>query len=177
MASRDKTIPNYSESLVKNGLQGARIGVLRQAFEGPSVDPEVRAVFNRAIEDLRKAGATVLDTVMIDGLDSIRRAGRGGGRGGGQCAPFKYEFNAWLAQQGEAVPVKSIDTIVRRNQFHPSIQQRLNFPPNADQNPDSVPACQARQRNREAVRSAVTATMDRLQLDGLIYPTWSNPPR
>src|SRR6185369_16694729 len=52
--SKDKPVPNYSASLVKGGLQGARIGVLRQAFEGPSVDPEVRAVFNRAIEDLRK---------------------------------------------------------------------------------------------------------------------------
>ena len=179
-AVKDKPIPDYRASLVRDGLKGARIGVLRQAFEGPSVDSEVRAVFNRAIEDLRKAGATVLDTVMIDGLDSIRRAGRGGGGGGGgggPCAPFKYEFNAWLAQQGEAVPVRSIDTIVRHNQFHPSIQQRLSFPTNADQNPDSVPACQARQRNRDAVRSAVTATMDRLQLDGLIYPTWSNPPR
>jgi amidase len=174
-AVKDKPIPDYRASLVRDGLKGARIGVLRQAFEGPTVDPEVRAVFNRAIEDLRKAGATVLDTVMIDGLDSIRRAGRGGG--GGPCSPFKYEFNAWLTQQGAAVPVKSIDTIVRHNQFHPSIQQRLNFPATADQNPDSVPACQTRQRNRDAVRSAVTATMDRLQLDGLIYPTWSNPPR
>jgi Asp-tRNA(Asn)/Glu-tRNA(Gln) amidotransferase A subunit family amidase len=175
-AVKDKPIPDYRASLVREGLKGARIGVLRQAFEGPTVDSEVRAVFNRAIADLRKAGATVLDTVMIDGLDSIRRAGRGGG-GGGPCSPFKYEFNAWLTQQGAAVPVKSIDTIVRHNQFHPSIQQRLNFPATADQNPDSVPACQARQRNRDAVRSAVTATMDRLQLDALIYPTWSNPPR
>ncbi len=173
--SKDKPIPNYSASLVKTGLQGARIGVLRQAFEGPSVDPEVRAVFERAIEDLRKAGATVLDTVIIAESDSIRRSGRGGGGGG--CAPFKYEFNAWLAQQGEAVPVKSIDTIVRRNQYHPSIAARLNFPPNADQNPDSIPACQTRQRVRDGLRAAVTATMDRLQLDGLIYPTWSNPPR
>ena len=174
---KDKPIPDYSASLVKDGLKGARIGVLRQAFENLPVDPEVRAVFDRAIADLRKAGATVLDTVDIAGLDSIRRAGRGGGGGGGPCAPFKYEFNAWLAQQGEAVPVKTIDTIVRRNQYHPSIAQRLQFPANADQNPDSIPSCQNRQRNRDAVRAAVTATMDRLQLDGLVYPTWSFPPR
>lgn len=179
VAAQDRQVPDYRASLVPNGLRGARIGVLRQAFEGPTVDPEVRAVFNRAVEDLRKAGATVLDTVIITEVDSIRRAGRGGGGGGGggPCAPFKYEFNAWLAQQNNTVPVRSIDSIVRRNQFHPSIAQRLNFPPNADQNPDSIPSCQARQRNRDAVRVAVTSAMDRLQLDGLVYPTWSNPPR
>jgi Asp-tRNA(Asn)/Glu-tRNA(Gln) amidotransferase A subunit family amidase len=27
------------------------------------------------------------------------------------------------------------------------------------------------------LRDAVTRTMDRLQLDAVIYPTWSNPPR
>lgn len=174
LPTKDRAIPDYSASLVADGLKGARIGVLRQAFEGPTVDPEVRAVFERALADLRKAGATVLDTVIVAESDSIRRSGRGGGSA---CAPFKYEFNAWLAQQGDAVPVKSIDTIVRRGQFHPSIQARLNFPANADQNPDSIPSCQARQRVREGLRDAVTATMDRLRLDALVYPTWSNPPR
>jgi amidase len=176
LPAKDRPMPIYSAALVRDGLKGARIGVMRQAFEGPTVDAEVRAVFNRAIEDLRKAGATVLDTVIIAESDSIRRSGRGGGGGGG-CAPFKYEFNAWLAQQGDNVPVRSIDSIVRRNQYHPSVQARLNFPANADQNPDSIPACQARQRVRDGLRAAVTATMDRLQLDALVYPTWNNPPR
>ena len=30
---------------------------------------------------------------------------------------------------------------------------------------------------RDGLRDAVARTMDRLQLDALIYPTWSNPPR
>src|SRR6185369_12468154 len=112
-ASKDKPIPRYGASLVADGLKGARIGVLRQAFEGPTVDPEVRAVFMRAIEDLRKAGATVLDTVIIAESDSIRRSNRGG------CNPFKYEINRWLAEQGDKVPVKSIDSIASRpNRYH-----------------------------------------------------------
>src|SRR5690348_17245653 len=91
---KGKAIPNYSAALVRGGLRGARIGILRQAFESPTVDPEVRAVFERAVQDLRSAGATVLDTVMIAELDSIRRSG------GGPCNPFKFEFNQWLADQG-----------------------------------------------------------------------------
>src|ERR1041385_3297781 len=46
-AVKGKTTPNYSTSLVRDGLKGARVGVLRQAFESPTVDPEVRAVFIR----------------------------------------------------------------------------------------------------------------------------------
>jgi amidase len=174
-AAKDRPVPNYSASLVRDGLKGARIGVMRQAFESPTVDPEVRAVFMRAIDDLRRAGAMVLDTVIIAESDSIRGIGRGGGRGG--CNPFKYEFNAWLAQQGDRAPVKGLDEIVRSGRFHPSIQARLEAANRADQNPDSVAGCQTRWRVRQELRGAVTRTMDRLQLDALIYPTWSNPPR
>ncbi|HMA25939.1 MAG TPA: amidase family protein [Gemmatimonadaceae bacterium] len=170
-AVKGKATPNYSASLVRDGLKGARIGVLRQAFESPTVDPEVRAVFVRALEDLRRAGATVLDTVLVTELDSIRRSGRGG------CNPFKYEFNAWLAQQGDRVPVKTIDSIYRSGRYHPSIQARLERALRYEQSPDSAAGCQARQRTRDGLRDAVTRTMDRLQLDALVYPTWSNPPR
>lgn len=170
-AVKGKATPDYSASLVRDGLKGARFGVMRQAFESPTVDSEVRAVFTRAIEDLRRAGATVLDTVIIAESDSIRRGGRGG------CNPFEFEFNAWLAQQGDRAPVKSIDEIVRSGRFHPAIQARLEAAARVDQVPDSVPACRTRYRVREEMRNAVTRTMDRLQLDALIYPTWSNPPR
>jgi Asp-tRNA(Asn)/Glu-tRNA(Gln) amidotransferase A subunit family amidase len=168
---KGRPIPDYSASLVRTGLAGTRIGVLRQAFESPTVDPEVRAVFDRAVADLRRAGATVLDTVIVSETDSIRRAGRG------DCNPFKYEFNRWLAQQGDRVPVKSIDSIYRSGRYHPSIQARLERALRYDQSPDSTPGCEARLRTRIGLRDAVTRTMDRLQLDALIYPTWSNPPR
>ncbi|HTJ21668.1 MAG TPA: amidase family protein [Gemmatimonadaceae bacterium] len=170
-AVQGKPIPNYAASLVRDGLKGARIGVLRQAFEAPTVDPEVRAVFDKALADLRRAGATVLDTVIITEMDSIRRAGRG------DCNPFKYEFNQWLAEQGDRVPVNTIDSIYRSGRYHPSVQARLERALRYEQSPDSAPGCGARQRTRAGLRDAVTHTMDRLQLDALVYPTWSNPPR
>lgn len=171
VAMKDKSVPDYTASLVPGGLKGARIGVLRQAFEGPTVDPEVRAIFNRALDDMRRAGATVIDTVIIASADSIRRSNRGA------CNPFKFEFNRWLAEQAEDVPVKSLDEIVRSRKYHPSIQTRLEAAMRVELPPDSVPACQARERVREGLRDAVTRTMDSLKLDALVYPTWSNPPR
>ena len=80
-------------------------------------------------------------------------------------------------EQGDRVPVKSIDSIVRSGQYHPSIQTRLEAAIRVELPPDSIPGCQSRQRVRDGLREAVTRTMDRLQLDALVYPTWSNPPR
>src|SRR4051812_11174788 len=170
-AVKGKPIPDYSLSLVRDALKGARIGVLRQAFESSTVDAEVRAVFARATDDLRRAGAIVLDTVTIVEMDSVLRSNRGG------CNPFKYEFNAWLAQQGGRAPVQSLDSIVRTRRYHPANQARVEAAANVQLPPDSVPGCQGRQRVREGLRDALTRTMDKLQLDALVYPTWSNPPR
>ncbi|HYW30275.1 MAG TPA: amidase family protein [Gemmatimonas sp.] len=170
--SKDRAIPNYAEFLEKDGLKGARIGVLRQAFESAPVDSEVRAVFNRAVADLRKAGATVIDTVIVAESDSIRRSNRGG------CSPFRAEINAWLASQGSNVPVRSIDSIAKyANRYHPSIEARLKSAVAVEGNPDTIPGCIGRQRVRDGLRDAVTRTMDRLSLDALVYPTWSFPPR
>jgi Asp-tRNA(Asn)/Glu-tRNA(Gln) amidotransferase A subunit family amidase len=170
-ATRARAIPDYSKSLVRDGLKGARLGVLRRAYERPTLDTEVVRVFDNAIAELRRAGATVVDTVVIPQLDSATRLGRGG------CNPFKYELNRWLAEQGDRVPMKTLDTIIKSRLYHPSIQQRLESAQAVQQSPDSTPGCQGRQRVRDAVRAVVTQTMDSLKLDALIYPTWSNPPR
>ena len=171
-AAKDHPTPNYADYLKKDGLKGARIGVLRQAFDNQPVDPEVRAVFNRALEDMRKAGATVIDTVIITDLDSIRRSNRG------NCNPFRYEINKWLADQGPNVPVHSIDSIARNpSKYHPSIESRLRAAVAFEGNPDTIPACMGRQRVRDGLRASVTKKMDELHLDALVYPTWSFPPR
>src|SRR6185295_784368 len=44
-AARSHPMPDYSKSLVSDGLRGARIGILRQAYERASLDPEVNTVF------------------------------------------------------------------------------------------------------------------------------------
>ena len=90
---------------------------------------------------------------MIVELDSIRRSNRG------NCNPFKFEFNAWLAEQGGKAPVHDLDEIVRSRRYHPSVETRLVAADSIKLPPDSVPACQGRQRVRDALREAV-ATHD-----------------
>ncbi|HUF47764.1 MAG TPA: amidase family protein [Vicinamibacterales bacterium] len=169
--SRGRAIPDYSASLVRDGLRGARIGVLRQAYERGGVDDEVQAVFMKAVADLRAAGAEIIDPAAVD-LSAVRRQG-----GVGSCMGFKYDLNAYLAARADRVPVKSLTEIIASRRFHPSIQSRLQGAEQSDpQGPDSE-ACKADDTYRAAYGEAVTAAMDALRLDAFVYPTWSYPPR
>jgi amidase len=172
-ASRGRTIPSYAASLKRDGLKGARIGVLHQAYErgANSVDADIVQVFAGALEAMKRAGAEIVDPAPVD-LSQVRRA-----QGGGTCGGFKYDINKYLAAQGDRVPVHNLDEIVRSRRFHPSVQTRLqSAQQEAGEGPESA-ACKADADYRKAFGAAVTKTMDDLKLDAFVYPTWSYPPR
>ena len=169
--ARPATIPDYSQSLRTDGLQGKRIGILRQAYERDTTDPEIVKVFMTAVEDMKRAGATIVDPVRVE-LDQIRRA-----QGAGVCGGFKYDINRWLAAHGERVPVKSLAEIIQSRRFHPGVQRRLEQSQEGGENGPETAACKAEAEYRAAVRAAVLNTMASERIDAFVYPTWSNPPR
>lgn len=171
-ASRGRPPVNYAASLLRDGLRGARIGVLRQAYERDTADPEIVEVFQAALDDLRRAGAVIVDPAAIEGLSGIRRQ-----QGIEPCMGFRYDIDRYLASHGDGVPVKSLAEIVKSGRFHPSVQRRLEQALAGPANGPDSEACQAEMAYRAAVRGAVATTMDALQLDAYVYPTWSNPPR
>lgn len=85
-------VPNgsYTQFLDKNGLKGARIGVLRESM-GLQSDPnaadfkETVEIFDKAIQEMKAAGAVIVDPITIPNLNKFlaTRAGRPGGDGGG----------------------------------------------------------------------------------------------
>lgn len=169
--SRGRPVPNYAQSLDANGLRSARIGVLRQAYESPTTDPEVVQLFRRALDDLRKQGATIIDSALVPELDSLRRQQTGA------CNTFEYDLNSFLAARGDRVPVKTVDDILRSRRFHPSIEKRLETAQAVEGAPDESPGCKSRDAFRAALRDAVTRMFDKQRLDAVVYPSWSNPPR
>ena len=160
---------NYAASLDRNGLRGATIGILRQAYERESTDPEIVSIFMTAVEDLRRAGATIVDPATVE---AVRRE-----RGAGPCMGFKYDLNHFLAARGDRVPVKILSEIIKSGGFHPSAQRRLEQAEQGPENGPDSPACKADAAYRDQVREAVNKTMNKLKLDAFVYPTWSNPPR
>ena len=176
VASRGHVAASYAASLRADGLRGARLGVLHQAYDTPTTDSEVVAVFTSALRELRRAGAEVIDPVApaaplaIDGLDAMRR-------GSGGCNQFKYDLNRYLAGLGDKAPLHSLEEIIRSRRFHPSIQGRLEGSQTSDDVPGETPGCKSRDEFRAKLREAVVQLMDAHHLDALVYPTWSNPPR
>ena len=143
--SHDRPVPNYEQALDPAGLRGARIGVLRQAYESPTTDAEVVQLFQRALDDLRKQGATIVDSATVPELDSLRRLQSGA------CNTFEHDLNTFLAARAGRVPVKSVDDILQSRRFHPSIEKRLETAQAVEGTPDENPGC----RSRDAFRSAL----------------------
>jgi Asp-tRNA(Asn)/Glu-tRNA(Gln) amidotransferase A subunit family amidase len=129
-------------------------------------------VFTTAIDELKLAGAIVVDPAPVD-LAQVRRV-----QGAGTCGGFKYDINRYLAGLGDRSPVHSLEEIIRSRSYHPSVQLRLERAQEAtDSNGPESAACKAEGDYREQFRAAVLKTMDAQKLDAFIYPTWSNPPR
>src|ERR1700731_3363497 len=65
--------PTYTAFLKTDGLQGARLGIIREPMD-PKTDPtsqdykKVRAVIDKAIVDLNRLGAEIVDPVTIPDL-------------------------------------------------------------------------------------------------------------
>ena len=163
--------PNYGSALKRDGLKGARLGVLHQAYDTPTLDDEVRAVFARAVDELRSLGAEIIDPAEVVDLDALRQT-----QGPG-CNQFKHDLNAYLADLGDKAPLRTLDEIIKSRRFHPSIQARLESAEASNDVPGESAGCRSRDAFREQLRRAVLRLLDNRQLDALVYPTWSNLPR
>lgn len=168
--SRGHRASDYATFLNRDALKGARIGVLHQAYDRATTDTEVVRVFNAALNDMRRQGATIVDPVAVPGLEARQRSAGG-------CNQFKWDINDWLARQGDRAPVHTLAEIIASRRYHPTIQQRLESAQADSLPPAKNPGCASRDEFRAWLRTGVTALMDSLKLDALVYPTWSNPPR
>ena len=171
MHSAGKIPRSYAASLVRDGLKGARIGVLHQAYDRPSADSEVITLFHRALDDMRTHGAQIVDPVAVDSLTELLRISAA------PCSRFKYDLNGYLGALGDQVPVHTLDEIIKSRQFHPSIEIRLKDAQAVTEAPEQSAGCRGQQEFRVRLREAVLQLMDSNKLDALVYPTWSNVPR
>jgi Asp-tRNA(Asn)/Glu-tRNA(Gln) amidotransferase A subunit family amidase len=168
--SQGKIPANYTQFLDKNGLKGARIGVFRTLSEkGP--DPQVKALFEQAILDLKKAGAVIVDPIVVDGFDSLSE--------NQWCSVFKQDIDRYLGSLGEKAPVKNLQAVVDSKKYSAYIKEDLYNELEKGVLTDSVShRCDDAYSDprRIAFRNAVVAAMDRAHVGAIIYPSWNNPP-
>ena len=174
--SEGKTQKNYTQFLKKDGLKGARIGVLRELCENipassrlgnneGNADTEVKALFEKAILDMKAMGATIVDTVIISDFSNLRKDQ--------WCSDFRGDVETYLAKYVKNDTIKTLEDIVRIGSKSKSAEARIiaNL---TSRNPDCQDAYTA--PRRIAFRKAIEDQMDLLKLDAIIYPTWNNKP-
>jgi Asp-tRNA(Asn)/Glu-tRNA(Gln) amidotransferase A subunit family amidase len=166
---------DYTQYLDENALDGARVGVLRQLADRKGADEQVLARFGAALDDLRDAGATVIDGLRLAELDGLVPPVEGEELPV-WCPRFRSDLEAYLDTLGDAAPRRTLQDIVDSGAYHPSVAGALRDflanPPPAE-NPDCDAAAAGRAQLTESVRALLTEH----NLDALVYPTWSNPPR
>ena len=168
--SQGKVPDNYVQYLDKNGLKGARIGVFRTLSE-KDPDPQVKALFNQAVADLKRLGAEVVDPFTVANFDSLQKDQ--------WCSVFQSDINQYLASLGPNVPVKNLQEIVASGKYAPYIEDNLKYHLSHHESAkEGATTCTDAYHDtrRIAFREAVVAAMKQYRVDAIIYPTWNNPP-
>lgn len=168
--SQGKVEKDYLQFLDKDALQGARIGVFR-TLSDRDPDPQVDSLFNASIEDMRKMGATIIDSVLVQNFDELSS--------NQWCPVFPHDLNEYLNSLGESAAIKSFDEILPSGKYSDYIKDNLeyfksnNVDPNDEEDVCSDPYTDSR---RIAYREAVEKAMNDYEVDVLIYPSWNHPP-
>jgi amidase len=165
---------NYTRFLDKDGLKGARIGILRESI-GVQSEPEsedfkkVDAVFDRNVAELKAAGAVVIDPIVIPNLKALlaRRANNPN--------DFEAGLKIYLARNPNS-PIKSRQDIAN------SPELAKSFPPTkADRWKNPPPALDATRyldylQAREELMFTVLKVMADNKIDAIVHKTVEHQP-
>jgi len=164
--------PDYTKSLDKNGLRGARIGVFREYIDDPQTDPQIKALTEKAIADLKAQGVEIVDPFVIPDFKKLTDDI--------WCGDFQADLNSFLATHGKNAPYHTLADIVQSGLYLPYIQEDLNgsLHPKPGTGENAGPCLDLYHHPLKIkFRNTVLAAMDKDRLDAVVYPTWSNPPR
>ena len=158
---------SYLAGLTKDGLKGARIGLLVDFLGHETIHEPVNVVVEAAAGKMTALGATVV-RVSIPSLDALTR----------DLSlinfEFKSAFNAYLAGLGPGAPVKNLDEFIARGEFHPALRSGLLA---AQKVPDLAGSNDYRQMllRRQDLRQAVMTMIADNKLDAVLYPHQRRP--
>jgi Asp-tRNA(Asn)/Glu-tRNA(Gln) amidotransferase A subunit family amidase len=152
----------YTSFVTKDGLKGARVGVLREMVRKGAMHEEGTALFEQAVADFKKAGAIVVDPVLT-GLNLPDA------EIGASAAKFEVAtaINKYLSALPPDAPIRTVDEMIAKggDLVKPNIIASAKMGP-IDHNPEFAAAL----KQQDMLRTALVSVMDKYQLDALILP-------
>lgn len=170
---RDRVEDDYTAFVDTAGLRGARLAVVRDFVRPDEADSAVLRVFDRAVADLERLGAEVVDSFPFDLARQRERRGM-------FCRRFRYDMGQYLSTL-ERPPLTDVIQVLETGQHSAGAESGLrSFAQGPlDVHPaDGDPPCPdfADHPERQAFLADLVAAMDVAGVDALIYPSWSHPP-
>ena len=160
---------DFTEFLKKDGLRGARIGVVRKYF---GFSDTVDALMETALDAMKKQGAILVDPADIDTI---------GKTGDNETLVLQYELkadmNAYLSKLGPNAQMKTLKDLIAFNERNREkemlyfgqdmfIKAEAKGPLTTKEYLDALEA-----NLRMARKDGIDAVMDRFKLDALVAPT------
>ena len=156
---------SYRALLEDDALRGARLGLVVNAL-GSDEEPDsaaVNAVVRAAVEEIRGAGAEVVEVELPDLMDHIVATSQ-------YVARTKHDINEFLSTRTQL----TLQEIVATGRYHKDldlIDAVMEGPDDPEDDPDYFRRIAA----REAFTRATVGVMARNGLDALVYPTAQVP--
>ena len=167
----------YAQFLNEDGLENARIGVLRQLFgadedaeEGASADAaQVTAVVDDALNDMAASGATIVDPVEIPDLEALVEDA---------STPFLKEFkrdlNNYFDSLGVDAAVDSVTELAESDEYACAIADTIRGAADAEvEDLENDPDYESAFKGKYDLVNAIEQVLADEDLDAILYPTVS----
>ncbi len=166
--SNGPSYPDYRQYLDKNGLQGKRIGVWREAM---GFHEKVDRIMEEAFEIMKSSGAEIIDPVDITGDQQTGRSGYDL-----LLYEFKHGINQYLSARTD-VKVKSLQDIIDFNEAHrdqsmPYFEQEILLLSQEKKDLDSSGYREVLEKVLRLSRGeGIDKTLQEYSLDAIVAPT------
>lgn len=163
---------DYTKYLKADGLKGARIGVARKKVTGYHAPTD--RLFERAIEDLRRLGAEIVDPADIGSIGEYDEGEREV-----LLYEFKADLNQYLATR-TGVPIRTLKDAIDFNEKTkdremPYFGQERFLAAEAKGPLTDEAYKKALERNRKLSREGIDDTLKKHRLDAIVMPTGAPP--
>jgi amidase len=152
---------SYTDHLDADGLKGARVGVLKEAFGTGPDNAEVNAVVQGAIETMRQAGVTVVEVSLPDVMEHVIETSL-------YILHSRHDLNKFLAARPE-LPYHSLDEIHAAGKYH-KVLDLLEAVMTGPKHPHDDPEYFRKYAGRELFQRAVVDLLARNDLLAICYP-------
>ncbi|MDH3529583.1 MAG: amidase, partial [Acidobacteriota bacterium] len=166
--SDGKVEKDYLKYLQRDGLKGARVGVLTELSEDDP-DPEIKVLFDVAIRDIRSMGAEVVEKIDVPLFEELRKDQ--------WCDVFRDDVEAYLKEYVKNDLMAKFEDIIKAGSNSKFAEEGLlESSKSKEKNGTTQCGDVYTDERRIAFREAIEKRMDELELDAIIYPTWNNKP-